>query len=163
MTTYSSIPAWRIPQAEEPGRLQSMGLQRVGHNWARMPHPRHNWYYMACVFIGLISLSIMSSSFIHVVANGRVSFFLWLNNVVLCSLFSTSLPALVISCLFNNIHSDRYEVISLWFWFAFPWWLKSSQYEHAKSLQSCLTLHNPMDCSPSGFSVHGILQARMLE
>ena len=80
-----------------------------------MPHPRHNWYYMACVFIGLISLSIMSSSFIHVVANGRVSFFLWLNNVVLCSLFSTSLPALVISCLFNNIHSDRYEVISLWF------------------------------------------------
>ena len=41
--------------------------------------------------------------------------FLWLNNVVLCSLFSTSLPALVISCLFNNIHSNRYEVISLWF------------------------------------------------
>ena len=29
--------------------------------------------------------------------------------------------------------------------------------------QSCLTLCDPMDCSPSGFSVHGILQARMLE
>ena len=29
--------------------------------------------------------------------------------------------------------------------------------------QSCLTLCNPMDCSPPGSSVHGILQARMLE
>ena len=32
----------------------------------------------------------------------------------------------------------------------------------AKSLQSCLTLCNPMDCSPPGSSVHGILQARIL-
>ena len=32
--TYSSIFAWRIPWTEEPGRLQSMGLQRVGHDWA---------------------------------------------------------------------------------------------------------------------------------
>ena len=32
-----------------------------------------------------------------------------------------------------------------------------------KSLQSCLTLCYPMDCSPPGFSVHGILQARILE
>ena len=29
--TYSSIFAWRIPWTEEPGRLQSMGVQRVGH------------------------------------------------------------------------------------------------------------------------------------
>ena len=33
----------------------------------------------------------------------------------------------------------------------------------AKSLQSCLTLCDPMECSPPGFSVHGILQARTLE
>ena len=30
--THSSILAWRIPWTEEPGRLQSMGLQRVRHN-----------------------------------------------------------------------------------------------------------------------------------
>ena len=29
--------------------------------------------------------------------------------------------------------------------------------------QTCLTLHNPMDCSPPGSSIHGILQARVLE
>ena len=33
----------------------------------------------------------------------------------------------------------------------------------AKSLQSCLTLCDPKDCSPPGLSVHGILQARVLE
>ena len=32
-----------------------------------------------------------------------------------------------------------------------------------KSLQSCVTLCDPVDCSPSGFSVHGILQARILQ
>ena len=32
MATHSSILAWEIPWAEEPGGLQSMGSQRVGHN-----------------------------------------------------------------------------------------------------------------------------------
>ena len=32
MATHSSILTWRIPRTEEPGRLQSMGLQTVGHN-----------------------------------------------------------------------------------------------------------------------------------
>ena len=34
MATHSSILAWRIPWAGEPGRLQSMGSQRIGHNLA---------------------------------------------------------------------------------------------------------------------------------
>ena len=37
------------------------------------------------------------------------------------------------------------------------------QYAAAKSLQSCLTLCNPMDCSLQGSSIHGIFQARELE
>ena len=32
MATHSSVLAWRIPWTEEPGRLQSMGLQRVRHD-----------------------------------------------------------------------------------------------------------------------------------
>ena len=32
VATLSSILAWKIPQTEEPGRLQSMGLQRVRHD-----------------------------------------------------------------------------------------------------------------------------------
>ena len=34
MATHSSTLAWKMPWTEEPGRLQSMGLLRVGHNWA---------------------------------------------------------------------------------------------------------------------------------
>ena len=32
MATHSSILAWRIPWTEEPGKIQSMGSQRLGHN-----------------------------------------------------------------------------------------------------------------------------------
>ena len=34
MAPHSSTLAWKIPWTEEPGRLQSMRLLRVGHNWA---------------------------------------------------------------------------------------------------------------------------------
>ena len=34
VATHSSILAWRVQRMEEPGRLQSMGSQRVKHNWA---------------------------------------------------------------------------------------------------------------------------------
>jgi len=36
MATHSSILAWRIPWTEKPGGPQSMGLQRVKHDWAHM-------------------------------------------------------------------------------------------------------------------------------
>ena len=40
MTTRSSILAWRMPWTEEPGGLQSMGSQRVGHDWRDLAqHP----------------------------------------------------------------------------------------------------------------------------
>ena len=38
VTTHSSILAWRIPWTEEPGRLQSMGSQRVRHDWSDLAH-----------------------------------------------------------------------------------------------------------------------------
>ena len=38
MATHFSILAWRIPWTEDPGGLQSMGLQRVGHDWATSLH-----------------------------------------------------------------------------------------------------------------------------
>ena len=38
IATHSSILAWRFPRMEEPGRLQSMGSQRVRHDWATSLH-----------------------------------------------------------------------------------------------------------------------------
>ena len=39
MATHSSIPAWRIPWTEEPGGLQSMGSQKVEHDWVTNTFP----------------------------------------------------------------------------------------------------------------------------
>ena len=38
MAIHSSILAWRIPWTEKPSRLQSMGSQTVGHDWATSPY-----------------------------------------------------------------------------------------------------------------------------
>ena len=47
MAPHSSIPAWKIPWTEEPGRLQSMGSLRVKHDWATSlftsMHSRRKW------------------------------------------------------------------------------------------------------------------------
>ena len=39
MATHSRILAWRIPWTEEPGRLQSVGIARVGHDFTTKPPP----------------------------------------------------------------------------------------------------------------------------
>ena len=50
MATHSSILAWRLPWTEEPGGLQSMGLQRVGHDRVTNTHTQRiskglpRWY-----------------------------------------------------------------------------------------------------------------------
>ena len=45
MATHSIILAWRVPWTGEPGGLQSMGLQRVIHNWASNTHIHtHPWF-----------------------------------------------------------------------------------------------------------------------
>ena len=43
MATHSSIVAWRIPWTEEPRGLQSMGSQRVRHEWAESITATHPW------------------------------------------------------------------------------------------------------------------------
>ena len=94
MATHSSILTCRIPWTEEPGRLQSIGSQRVGHDWSDL----------AC-------------SYFYIKYKGN--------------------------CIKKQI--------------------KKIIYVYAKSLQSCPTLCDPIDGSPPGSPVPGILQARTLE
>ena len=48
MAPHSSILAWKIPWTEEPGRLQSMGSQRVGHDWATSLSFTTIWSTLKC-------------------------------------------------------------------------------------------------------------------
>ena len=56
MAPHSSTLAWKIPWTEEPGRLQSMGLLRVGHDWATSlstcMHWRRKWQPTPVILTG---------------------------------------------------------------------------------------------------------------
>ena len=66
MATHCSTLAWKIPWTEELGRLQSMGLQRVRHNWTTSLHFNTELYQIECHQSKIWSLKtfVMISSFI---------------------------------------------------------------------------------------------------
>ena len=51
MASHSSILAWRIPWTEEPSSLQSMGSQRVRHNWAHNTHTHTHTQVTVILFL----------------------------------------------------------------------------------------------------------------
>ena len=55
IATHSGNLAWRIPWTEEPGRLQSMGLQRVRHDWATITQ-RTEGHPCKCLLASLSSV-----------------------------------------------------------------------------------------------------------
>ena len=73
VATHSSILAWRIPWTEEPGELQSMGLQRVfGSNgyfnnsnsfnsWSQWP----SFHFLCVIFISFINVMVFKVQITH--------------------------------------------------------------------------------------------------
>ena len=60
MATHSTILAWKIPWTEEPGRLQSMRRQGVGHDLATKQQQSHPHFYRAPFGIfGTVSTGII--------------------------------------------------------------------------------------------------------
>ena len=57
MATHSSILAWRIPQTEEPGGLQSVGSHGVGHDWVTERSTNIRSFLAALYFLFLVLLS----------------------------------------------------------------------------------------------------------
>ena len=60
MAAHPSILAWRIPWTEEPGRLQSMGLQRIGQDWAALTFTFSDYYKVDHVFIYVLVSHVTS-------------------------------------------------------------------------------------------------------
>ena len=141
MAPHSSTLAWKIPWMEEPGRLQSMGSLRVGHDWATslsrvgegngnplqcscMENPRDGGAWWAAVYGVAQSrtrLKRLSSSSCH---SG----------------------SLLLKFFIGKIWVVIY-LIEKW----------------GEVAQSCPTLCNPLDSSLPGSFLHGILQTRVLE
>ena len=65
MATHSSTLAWRIPWREEPGSLQSMGSQRVRHDWATsLSRRREQWSRMLVLYRSKINTETYSLSLV---------------------------------------------------------------------------------------------------
>ena len=56
IATHSSTFAWRIPWTEEPGGLQSMGSQRIRHDWAQTHTHMHTYPYICSLHLYLFPL-----------------------------------------------------------------------------------------------------------
>ena len=65
--THSSILAWRIPWTEEPGGLQSLGSQRVRHDWVPGPFTFHFYFQQClyfCSFLSMLAFSFPIQNFL---------------------------------------------------------------------------------------------------
>ena len=71
--------------------------------------------------------------------------------------------AYVYMCFRKKIDKSVLNAVCSYFPFKSNWFVLSWLCTSAKPLQLCLTLCIPMHCSPPGFSIHGILQARILK
>ena len=66
MTAHSSILAWRIPWAEEPGGLQSTGSQRVGQDWSDLAHMHADLILLVINTVDSVACDFYSHGFIFI-------------------------------------------------------------------------------------------------
>ena len=161
MAPHSSTLVWEIPWMEEPGRLQSMGSLRVGHNWATslslftFMHWRRKWQptpvflpgqpqgwgsLVGCHLWGRTESNMTETTWYlaHAISHRKGANVgqlapTWMN-VTSMRKPSRKNPRRIMPCM--------------------KW---------SEVAQLCPTLCDPMDCSLPGSSVRGIFQARILE
>ena len=156
MATHSSILVWRIPWTEESGVLQSMGLLRVGHDWATEQQQQQKVNTVA---------SVVGAGFV-------TSFWRILLGVPveLNGLKHAETPLLKslqgITVAHSWLHSELVhffppilgtETVT---WVVKTWHAINSPLGLCMCAESCLTLWDPMNCSPPGSSAHGILSSK---
>ena len=147
MAIYSSTIAWKIPWTEEPGRLQSMGLQRVRHDWATSPYLTLTVSTFLPLFICSVILLFQKNVFPYYII-------LWKFSVESDSqpLHSDSLPYYIF------LASEKFEFLLCSS--CYCWCLVSK----LCICKLCLTLLGPLwTVGQTGSSVSGISQARILE
>ena len=96
MATPSSILSWRIPWTEEPGRLQSMGSQRVGHNLATKQQQTTYVIYKFPHQINVVGL--------------KLSFIIWPQGK---KKNTTYLPTICIMTAFQHVLMKRRDFLTL--------------------------------------------------
>ena len=135
-----------------PGMLQSMGSRKVGHEWLNWTEGHTVTAALPCSSHGLSSLRTCPRSPLHKC----------LLSLARCSDILQSHSGATGWCWCQNRFEPKESKVSK------GWGHQGCHMEPCAAVlvsvtQPCLTLGNPVDCSPPGSSVHGILQARILE
>ena len=163
MTTHSSILVWRIPGTEEPGGLPSMGLHRVGHDWSDLAAAAMSWLFLSgghCIGASASVLPMNSQGWFPLRLTGLISLQETSKGLTPKSLPRDSQES-SLALQFESINSLALSLLyGTTLTYVHDYW---KNYVSPKSLHLCSTLCNPMDCSLPGSSVHGILQAGILE
>ena len=147
MEIHSSTLAWKIPWTEEPDRLQSMGLQRVRHDWVKKL-----WHYLKILYMYFLFVPLIPPLEIHSSKNKKIFTY----KIISCSVnwnhkMLGKKPHILkhrrvvypLGCSYKKVWGPVFEwiVIST----------AKGEKVKVKVAQSCPTLCNPMD-----YTVHGI-------
>ena len=156
IATHSSISAWRIPWTQKPGRIQPTGSPRVGHVEVSEQMCMH---YIACFrFKSESEVAQLCPTLcdpMHYSPPG---------SSVQGTLQARILGWVDMPSSRGSSQSRDQTYVSLLHWQAGSLPLAPPRKPQMSEVaQSSPTLCNPVDCSPPGSSVHGILQARILE
>ena len=102
MATHSSTLAWEIPWTEEPDRLQSMGSQRVGHNWVTSLYQLYSdWWEVITHYSFDLHFCNNEQCWVsfHVFIGHLYVIFGEMSIYMLCPLFDWVVVFLVLSCV----------------------------------------------------------------
>ena len=88
MATHSSILAWKIPWTEETGKLQSMGSQRVGHDWVTS--------------LSLCYTRVYKTKFSYYYENNWIFVGMWDSNNATCTWMKSSSFLFLFSCVLTS-------------------------------------------------------------
>ena len=80
MATHSSILAWKILWTDEPGRLQSMGSQRVGHDWATSLHFTVSRLPDQVVSLSVLNTGVLTPNVFYPL-HTSINCFVWLDSI----------------------------------------------------------------------------------
>ena len=166
MPPHSSTLAWKIPWTEEPLGLQSVGSQRVGHNWSNLAAAA-----AACLVIIAFASPNGTVKREHIIHTTHVYFHTEETEFILhqgedydsldWSIWGKKIK-IKYALLIFPLGARCLHIAQILLSTSNP---KSSQVRESESevTQSCPTLCDPMDCSLPHSSIHGIFQARVLE
>ena len=174
MATPSSTVAWIIPWTEEPGSTVhgvTKGQTRLSDQcfslFSTLTPPLINMSVFCCGVIGILYIfwkltlyQIMWFTSVFSLSAACLSTLLIISFA--CRSFSVrcDLTCLILLLLLVSLSHAHEFIVKVNVMKIFPYIFLRVESEVT---QSCLTLCDPMDCSPPGSSVHGILQARPLE